>query len=103
MRHARQCLWHLATISRPEWHDTLRPMAHLYGDSTPFPHDVDYIEFCCRVIDCSVQLLSAQHAIAAALERAATATELRSTQVARVLALSEVSTSAFEPFLGSDA
>lgn len=45
-------------------------MAHLYGDSSPFPYDVDYIDLLRHAVDCSVQLLSAQHAIEVVRERA---------------------------------
>ena len=44
-------------------------MAHVYGDSTPFPYDLDYIDLLRGAVDCAVQLLSAQHAIDTALDR----------------------------------
>ncbi len=78
-------------------------MPHLYGDSTPFPHEVNYIELCRRTIDCAVQLLSAQHAIATALDRAQSQSQARSAQIGRVLAMSEVAVGAFDAFLGPDA
>lgn len=45
------------------------PMSRVYGDSTPFPHDLDYIDMLRAGIDCAVRLLSAHHSIRAALER----------------------------------
>jgi hypothetical protein len=45
-------------------------MSRVYGDSTPFPHDLDYIHMLRDGIDCTVRLLSAQHSIRAAAERA---------------------------------
>ena len=47
---------------------SLEGMSHVYGDSTPFPYDVDYIDLSRLAVDCAVQLLSAQHAIAASVE-----------------------------------
>jgi hypothetical protein len=45
-------------------------MARVYGDSTPFPHDIDYIQMLRDGVECAVRLLSAQHSIRAAEERA---------------------------------
>jgi hypothetical protein len=78
-------------------------MSHLYGDSTPFPHEVNYIELCRRAIDCAVQLLSAQHAIATALDRAQNQSQARSLMIGRILAMSEVAVGAFDAFTGPDA
>lgn len=44
-------------------------MSHVYGDSTPFPYDMDYIDLLRGAVDCSVHLLSAQHAIDTANQR----------------------------------
>jgi hypothetical protein len=45
-------------------------MSRVYGDSTPFPHDIDYIHMLRDGVDCAVRLLSAQHSIRVAEERA---------------------------------
>lgn len=44
-------------------------MSHVYGDSTPFPYDLDYIDLLRGAVDCGVHLLSAQHAIDTASQR----------------------------------
>jgi hypothetical protein len=44
-------------------------MSRVYGDSTPFPYDIDYIELLRQALDCAVQLLSAQQSINVAAER----------------------------------
>jgi hypothetical protein len=44
-------------------------MPHVYGDSTPFPYDIDCIDLLRHSVDCCVQLLSAEHAIALTRER----------------------------------
>jgi hypothetical protein len=51
------------------WHDKLNHMSRVYGDSTPFPYDIDYIELLRQALDCAVQLLSAQQSINVAAER----------------------------------
>jgi len=38
-------------------------MGRLYGDATPFPHDVDYLEIVRDGVHCAVRLLQAQHSI----------------------------------------
>ena len=38
-------------------------MPYVYGDSSPFPHDVDCIDLLRHVVDCCVKLLSAEHAV----------------------------------------
>jgi hypothetical protein len=45
-------------------------MPHVYGDSTPFPYDIDCIDLLRHSVDCCVQLLSAEHAIQLTRERA---------------------------------
>ena len=64
-------------------------MSRVYGDSTPFPHDLDYINMLRDGIDCTVRLLSAQHSIFAALERARAAERARETDVLELNALFE--------------
>jgi hypothetical protein len=49
--------------------DKLKQMSRVYGDSTPFPYDIDYIELLRQALDCAVQLLSAQQSINVAAER----------------------------------
>lgn len=43
----------------------------LYGDSTPFPFGLDFLTALRAVIDCSVAMLGAQHAIDQAVKRSA--------------------------------
>lgn len=38
-------------------------MGRLYGDSTPFPFDTDYLEIVRGAVTCAVKLLLAQHAV----------------------------------------
>lgn len=59
-------------------------MSRVYGDSTPFPHDIDYIEMLRGGIDCAVSLLSAHHSMRAAVQRAEASRSARDAQVAEL-------------------
>ncbi len=83
--------------------DTLARMPHLYGDSTPFPYDVDYIELSRNAVDCAVQLLSAQHAISSALERAEALNGAVASLVARVRSVHSSVNGVLEPQLAADS
>lgn len=69
--------------------DTLWRMSRVYGDSTPFPHDIDYIHMLRDGVDCAVRLLSAQHSIRVAEERAESAERAMRTEVTELNALFE--------------
>ena len=64
-------------------------MSRVYGDSTPFPHDLDYIHMLRDGVDCAVRLLSAQHSIRVAEERAAAAERVKRSEVSELNALFE--------------
>jgi hypothetical protein len=78
-------------------------MSYLYGDSTPFPYDVNYIELSRNAVDCSMQLLSAQHAIASALARDDNQHQLRHTEQAQLVMVAETIEGALTPFLNADS
>jgi len=78
-------------------------MSHLYGDSTTFPYDVDYIDLSRHAVDCAVQLFSAQHAIGSALERAEAQDRIRVEEQARLMSMSEAVENALLPFLRAEA
>jgi hypothetical protein len=80
---------------------TLEAMTHVYGDSTPFPYDVDYIDLSRLAVDCAVQLMSAQHAIATALERGESLGQERRSVVARITAMARSVESGLEPFVNT--
>lgn len=77
-------------------------MSYLYGDSTPFPYDVDYIELSRSAVDCALQLLSAQHAIGSALAREEAQNQQRGLQRGRLTSMAEAVERALHPFLSSD-
>lgn len=76
-------------------------MAHVYGDSTAFPYDLDYIELSRHAVDCAVQLFSAQHAIAASLERAGALNQARTSELSRITAMSQAVEGSLSQFLSS--
>jgi hypothetical protein len=78
-------------------------MSHVYGDSTSFPYDVDYIELSRHAVDCAVQLLSAQHSIGSGLERADSLHQAQTVQMARVSDMSLEVEKALDAFLAADS
>lgn len=59
-------------------------MGRLYGDSTPFPFDTDYLELVRGAVTCSVKLLLAQHTIDEARAAMAAAEAARTAERARL-------------------
>ncbi|HEU4582701.1 MAG TPA: hypothetical protein VFS67_30800 [Polyangiaceae bacterium] len=78
-------------------------MSYLYGDSTTFPYDVDYIELSRHGVECAMQLLSAQHAIASALAREEAQSQARNLDRTRLSNLAEAVESALAPFLNAES
>jgi hypothetical protein len=62
-------------------------MPHVYGDSTPFPYDIDCIDLLRHSVDCCVQLLSAEHAIALTRERSRHLAKVQDTEKAELAAI----------------
>ena len=67
----------------------LDSMGRLYGDSTPFPYDVDYLEIVRASVRASVRLLLAQQAIDDAMAAIARADAVRVADRARLERLGE--------------
>ena len=64
-------------------------MGHVYGDSTPFPYDVNFIELIRHAVECGVALLQAQHEIVTAVDRSGSFDQLRKQERARLDAMSD--------------
>ena len=64
-------------------------MAYVYGDSTPFPYDVDFIELIRAVVQCGATLLASQQAITQSTARIAAADQTRKSERARMDRISE--------------
>jgi hypothetical protein len=64
-------------------------MGHVYGDSTPFPFDINFIELIRHSVECGVTLLLAQHEIVSAVDRSGNFDQLRKQERARLDAMSD--------------
>jgi hypothetical protein len=78
-------------------------MSYLYGDSTKFPYDVNYIELSRHAVDCALQLLSAQHAIGSALAREEAENQQRNVERSRLGTMCGAIESALAPFLDAES
>ena len=78
-------------------------MSYLYGDSTTFPYDVDYIDLSRHGVECAMQLLSAQHAIVSALAREEAQSQVRNVDRSRLIKMSEAVESSLGPFLNAES
>lgn len=78
-------------------------MSYLYGDSTTFPYDVDYIDLSRHGVECAMQLLSAQHAILSALAREEAQSQGRNVDRARLIGMAEAVENALTPFLNAES
>jgi hypothetical protein len=78
-------------------------MSYLYGDSTTFPYDVDYIDLTRHGVECAMQLLSAQHAIGSALAREESQSQGRNVDRARLIGMAEAIEGALTPFLNAES
>jgi hypothetical protein len=64
-------------------------MGHVYGDSTPFPYDINFIELIRHAVECGVGLLLAQHEIVSAVDRSGSFDQQRKQERARLDAMSD--------------
>jgi hypothetical protein len=64
-------------------------MGHVYGDSTPFPHNVNFIEQIRQVVDCGVAIMRASELIRDAKAASLTVDSARKAERARMNALSD--------------
>src|SRR4051812_23785754 len=64
-------------------------MGHVYGDSTHFPYDINFIELIRHSVECGVALLHAQHEIVGAVDRSGNFDQLRKQERARLDAMAD--------------
>lgn len=64
-------------------------MGRLYGDATPFPHDIDYLEMVRDAVHCAVRLLQAQASINEAKSAIAASERARLAERARLERIGE--------------
>jgi hypothetical protein len=78
-------------------------MAHVFGDSTPFPYDVNFIELIRHAVECGVELCKAQHAIATAADRRASVDQLRRAERNRLEQMSNAVKLTMTAFMASSS
>jgi hypothetical protein len=76
-------------------------MGHVYGDSTHFPFDINFVELIRHAVDCGVTLMSAQHSIATAVDRSGNFDQLRKQERARMDAMSDAIKLTMTAFMSS--
>ena len=80
-----------------------RSMGHVYGDSTPFPYDVNFIELIRGAVDCGVVLLGSQHAISLAADQSGNIEQVRKQEHSRLDAMSDAVKLTLTAFLSSSS
>ncbi|MEO6950601.1 MAG: hypothetical protein ABI321_02230 [Polyangia bacterium] len=78
-------------------------MGHVYGDSTPFPYDSNFIEQIRKTVDCGVALLQAEVVMREVRERAVSVEQLRKTERTRLAAMSDALTLTMTAFMSSSS
>jgi hypothetical protein len=76
-------------------------MGHVYGDSTHFPYDINFVELIRHAVDCCVTIMAAQHQVASAVDRSGTFDQLRKQERARMDAMSDAVKLTMTAFMSS--
>src|SRR5260370_655850 len=76
-------------------------MGHVYGDSTTFPYDINFVELIRHAVDCCVTLMASQHAIASAVDRSGNFEQLRKQERSRMDAMSDAVKLTMTAFMSS--
>src|SRR5437773_11303462 len=78
-------------------------MGHVYGDSTAFPYDINFIELIRHAVECGVTLMAAQHQIATAVDRSGNFDQLRCQERARLDAMADAIKLTMTAFMSSQS
>jgi hypothetical protein len=78
-------------------------MGHVYGDSTTFPYDINFVELIRHAVDCGVTLMAAQHSIATAVDRSGNFDQLRKQERSRLDAMSDAVKLTMTAFMSSQS
>ncbi|GAC1356965.1 MAG: hypothetical protein NVSMB47_10230 [Polyangiales bacterium] len=73
-------------------------MGFVYGDSSPFPYELDYIALVRKVVQCGARLLHAQTSIDEAQRRRSTSEQSRLSERARLDRITEAVRQAMQPY-----
>lgn len=76
-------------------------MGHVYGDSTHFPYDINFVELIRHAVDCCVTIMAAQHQVATAVDRSGNFDQLRKQERARMDAMSDAIKLTMTAFMSS--
>jgi hypothetical protein len=76
-------------------------MGHVYGDSTAFPYDINFIELIRHAVECCVTLMASQHSIATAVDRSGNFEQLRKQERARMDAMADAIKLTMTAFMSS--
>ncbi|HXU74260.1 MAG TPA: hypothetical protein VN947_33425 [Polyangia bacterium] len=76
-------------------------MGHVYGDSTTFPFDINFVELIRHAVECGVTLMAAQHSIATAVDRSGNFDQIRKQERARMDAMSDAIKLTMTAFMSS--
>jgi hypothetical protein len=78
-------------------------MGHVFGDSTPFPYDVNFIELIRHAVECGVELCRTQHSVATAADRRASVDQLRRAERNRLEQMSNAVKLTMTAFMASSS
>src|SRR5579864_2347896 len=78
-------------------------MGHVYGDSTPFPYDINFIELIRGAVECGCVLQGSQHAIAQAADQSGNLEQVRKQERGRLDAMSDAVKLTLTAFLSSSS
>ncbi len=78
-------------------------MGHVFGDSTPFPYDVNFIELIRHAVESGVELCKAQNSIATASDRRASVDQLRRAERNRLEQMSNAIKLTMTAFMASSS
>jgi hypothetical protein len=78
-------------------------MGHVFGDSTPFPYDVDFIELIRHAVECGAELCKAQQSISSAADRRASVDQLRRAERTRLEQMSNAMKLTMTAFMASSS
>src|SRR5438105_4391038 len=74
-------------------------MGYVYGDSTPFPYELDFIALVRQVVQCGVRLLQAQVNVDEAIGRRTAAEQTRTSESARLDRIREAVRLSMQPYV----
>jgi hypothetical protein len=78
-------------------------MGHVFGDSTHFPYDINFIELIRHAVDCGVELCRTQQTVGSAADRRASVDQLRRAERSRLEQMSNAVKLTMTAFMASSS